>query len=47
MPDYDLITYHLSIDEENKRPIVMEEWVESRSESEGRPFRFLEHAVSE
>ena len=45
MPDYDLITYHLSVDEENKRPIVMEEWMESRSESEGSPFRFLEHSA--
>jgi len=45
MPDYDSITYHLSIDEENKRPIVMEERMESRSESEGSPFRFLEHSA--
>ena len=45
MPDYNSITYHLSIDEENRRPIVMEEWMESRSESEGRPFRFLEHSA--
>jgi predicted ATPase len=45
MPDYDLITYHLSVDEENKRPIVIEEWMESRSESEGIPFRFLEHSA--
>ena len=43
MLDYDSITYHLSIDEENKRPIVIEEWIESRSESAGSPFRFLEH----
>jgi len=45
IPDYDSITYHLSIDEENRRPIVIEEWIESRSESEGSPFRFLEHSA--
>ena len=45
MSDYDSITYHLSIDEENRRPIVIEEWIESRSESEDSPFRFLEHSA--
>jgi len=45
MPDYDSIAYHLSIDEENRRPIVIEEWIESRSESESSPFRFLEHSA--
>jgi len=45
MPDYHFITYHLSIDEENRRPIVIEEWIESRNESEGSPLRFLEHSA--
>jgi len=45
MPDYNSIAYHLSIDEENRGPIVIEEWIESRSASESRPFRFLEHSA--
>jgi predicted ATPase len=45
MPNYHSITYHLSIDEENGRPIVIEEWIESRSESSRSPFRFLEHSA--
>jgi len=45
MPDYDLITYHLSVDEENKRPIVMEEWIDSSRGSGSNSLRFLEHSA--
>jgi len=45
VPDYNSITYHLSIDEENKRPIVIEEWIEGRLGSGCRTLRFLEHST--
>jgi len=45
IPNYNSITYHLSIDEENKRPIVMEEWIESRRGSGSNSLRFLEHSA--
>lgn len=38
-----LITYHLSIDEGEKGPVVVEEWLQWRRGSTGRPFRFLEY----
>jgi len=38
-----LITYHLSIDETTKGPIVVEEWLQWKRGSYGRPFRFLEY----
>ncbi len=37
-----LITYHLSIDERRGRPYVVEEWLQWRRKSQGRPFRFLD-----
>lgn len=38
-----LITYHLSIDENNKGPFVKEEWLTwRRSGAYGKPFRFLD-----
>lgn len=37
-----IITYHLAIDEGNKGPEVVEEWLEWRRGSRGKPFRFLE-----
>lgn len=37
-----LITYHLSIGEENNRPFIAEEWLHWRRGSYGKPFRFLD-----
>lgn len=42
-PGYPVITYHLSVDEKNGRPIVVEEWLQWRRGSHGKPFRFLEY----
>jgi predicted ATPase len=42
-PKAPLITYHLSIDETTKGPIVAEEWLEWRRKSHGKPFRFLSY----
>jgi predicted ATPase len=38
------ITYHLSIDEENGAPVVLNEWMEVEDGGEGMPFRFLDFA---
>jgi predicted ATPase len=39
-----LITYHLAIDEEQKVPVVSEEWLQwRRGRQYGRPFRFLSY----
>jgi predicted ATPase len=40
---FPLITYHLAVDERNGSPVVMEEWLEWKRGSHGRPFRFLEY----
>ncbi len=40
--DSPLITYHLSIDEENNRPYVAKEWLHWRRGRTGKPFRFLD-----
>ena len=37
-----LITYHLEIDEDNGRPVVVHEWLSWRRKQRGKPFRFLE-----
>lgn len=42
-PRSPLITYHLSIDEGSKGPIVAEEWLQWRRGQYGKPFRFLEY----
>lgn len=42
-PKTPIITYHLSINEGNKGPVVTEEWLEWKRGSRGRPFRFLEY----
>lgn len=42
-PRQPLITYHLAIDEKNKAPIVVEEWLQWRGRAGGRIFRFLEY----
>ncbi|MBU0550245.1 AAA family ATPase [Myxococcota bacterium] len=36
-----LMTYHLAIDEERGRPVVVEEWLAWRRGPQGKPFRFL------
>ncbi len=40
---YPLITYHLAVDERRGVPIVVEEWLQWRRGTRGRPFRFLEY----
>jgi predicted ATPase len=42
-PGFSLITYHLSIEEENGSPVVVEEWLRWRRGSTGQPFRFLDY----
>lgn len=37
-----VITYHLAIAEGNKGPYVMEEWLQWKRSSRGRPFKFLD-----
>jgi predicted ATPase len=44
-PNTPLITYHLSIDETAKGPVVAEEWLEWKRGSHGRPFRFLSYKL--
>ena len=41
-PGTPVITYHLAIDEGNKGPEVIEEWLQWRRGKSGQPFRFLE-----
>jgi predicted ATPase len=42
-PGTPLITYHISINEGSKGPIVVEEWLQWRRGEHGKPFRFLEY----
>ncbi len=42
-PGYPLITYHLAVDEKNRQPVVVEEWLQWRRGERGKPFRFLEY----
>jgi Predicted ATPase len=42
-PGYPLVTYHLAIDEEAGSPVVVEEWLQWRRGSIGKPFRFLDY----
>jgi predicted ATPase len=42
-PGFPLITYHLAIDERQGAPVVIEEWLQWKRGSYGRPFRFLEY----
>lgn len=42
-PNTPLITYHLSIDETTKGPVVAEEWLAWKRGSHGQPFRFLNY----
>lgn len=41
-PDAPVITYHLSIDENQRGPYVSEEWLQWRRGQRGKPFRFLD-----
>jgi predicted ATPase len=41
-PEKPLITYHLAIDEGAKGPEVVEEWLQWRRGTRGKPFRFVE-----
>ncbi len=41
-PDAPIITYHLSIDENQRGPYVSEEWLQWRRGQRGKPFRFLD-----
>jgi len=40
---YPLITYHLAVDERDKSPVVVEEWLRWKRGSYGQPFRFLDY----
>jgi len=42
-PGYPLITYHLAVDERSGAPVVVEEWLQWRRGSYGKPFRFLDY----
>ena len=42
-PGYSLITYHLVVDERRGVPVVVEEWLQWKRGSHGRPFRFLDY----
>ncbi len=42
-PGFPLITYHLAVDERNGVPVVVEEWLQWKRGSHGRPFRFLDY----
>ncbi|MBC7228210.1 MAG: AAA family ATPase [Thermoflexales bacterium] len=46
-PGLPLITYHLAIDEEEKGPVVVEEWLQWQRGQRGKPFRFLEYRQGE
>jgi len=40
---FPVITYHLAVDESRGSPVVVEEWLQWKRGSHGRPFRFLEY----
>lgn len=42
-PGFPLITYHLAVDEKPGGPLVVEEWLQWRRGSSGKPFRFLDY----
>ncbi|RJP61391.1 MAG: ATPase [Candidatus Auribacter fodinae] len=46
--DDPLITYHLTIDEDNSNnPVIKEEWLRWKRRSEGAPFKFLDFKLGE
>ncbi len=42
-PGYPLITYHLAVDEVGGAPVVVQEWLQWKRGSHGKPFRFLDY----
>jgi predicted ATPase len=42
-PGFPIITYHLAVGERRGAPVVMEEWLQWRRGSYGKPFRFLDY----
>lgn len=46
-PGYPLITYHLAVDERDGAPVVVEEWLQWKRGSRGRPFRFLDYKAGQ
>ena len=42
-PDTPLITYHLAVDEQNRTPVIVHEWLRWKRKRYGAPFRFLEY----
>lgn len=40
-PNAPIITYHLAVHEEDKSPVVVEEWLQWRRKQYGQPFKFL------
>lgn len=46
-PEDPVITYHLAIEEEEKSPVVVEEWLHWRRGQYGKPFRFLDFSRGE
>lgn len=42
-PGYPLITYRLAVDEVQGAPVVVEEWLQWKRGSHGKPFRFLDY----
>lgn len=40
---FPVITYHLAVDERRGSPMVMEEWLQWRRASRGKPFKFLNY----
>lgn len=46
-PNLPLVTYHLAVDEVGGAPVVVEEWLQWKRGSHGRPFRFLEYRMGQ
>ena len=44
-PGTALITYHLSVDEKDRKPIVVREWLRWKRKSYGAPFYFLDYTL--
>ncbi len=42
-PGQPIITYHLAINETQRGPVVVEEWLQWRRGTRGQPFRFLDY----
>ncbi|MBI3797327.1 MAG: AAA family ATPase [Deltaproteobacteria bacterium] len=42
-PELPLITYHLAVNEGKRGPVVVEEWLQWKRGSYGKPFRFLDY----